>query len=58
VGTGFNNILNDNVARYYTQTNQAEIDGFDTFAIKIVLLSDNKYIVPTVEDIRMVGVSA
>lgn len=58
VGTGFNNILNDNVARYYTQTNQAEIDGFDTFAIKVVLLSDNKYIVPTVEDIRMVGVSA
>lgn len=57
-GTAFNNILNDNVARYYTLTNQAEIDGFDTFAIKIVLLSANKYIVPSVEDIRMVGVSA
>lgn len=57
-GTAFNNILNDNVSRYYTLTNQAEIDGFDTFAIKIVLLSDNKYIVPSVEDIRMVGVSA
>lgn len=57
-GTAFNNILNDNVARYYTMSNQAEIDGFDTFAIKVVLLSDNKYIVPAVEDIRMVGVSA
>jgi len=57
-GTAFNNILNDNVARYYTLTNQAEIDGFDTFAIKVVMLSGNKYIVPTVEDIRMVGVSA
>lgn len=57
-GTAFNNILNDNVVRYHTRTNQAEIDGFDTFAIKVVLLSDNKYQVPTVEDIRMIGVSA
>lgn len=57
-GTAFNNILNDNVARYHTMSNLAEIDGFDTFAIKVVLLSDNKYIVPTVEDVSMVGVSA
>lgn len=57
-GTAFNNILNDNVARYHTMSNQAEIDGFDTFAIKVVLLSDNKYIVPSVNDIRMIGASA
>lgn len=58
VGTAFRNILNDNVARYHTISNQAEIDSFDTFAIKIVLLSDNKYIVPEVDDISMMGVSA
>ena len=57
-GVAFNNILNDNVARYHTMSNQAEIDGFDTFAIKVVLLSNNKYIVPSVNDIRMMGVSA
>lgn len=57
-GTVFNNIQNDNVSRYFTMSTGAEIDGFDTFAIKIVLLSENKYIVPSVNDIRMVGVSA
>lgn len=56
--TAYNNILNDNVVRYHTISNLAPVDGFDTFAIKIVLLSDNKYIIPEIDDISMVGVSA
>jgi hypothetical protein len=58
VGTAYNNIQNDNVIRYYTISNQAEIDGFDSLSVKIVFLSQNKYLVPSVEDVRMIGVTA
>lgn len=56
--TAYNNILNDNVVRYHTLSNLSPIDGFDTFAVKIVLLSENKYIVPEIDDISMLGVSS
>lgn len=53
----FNNKINDNVVRYHS-TSLIEYDGFDTFQVKIVLLSDNQYIVPKVDDIRAIGVSS
>lgn len=54
---GFNNIMNDNVARYYNSS-LMEIDNFDTFQLKIVLLSDTPTMIPRVDDIRAIGVSA
>jgi hypothetical protein len=53
----FNNIQNDNVARYYT-TSLAAIDTYDSVQIKVVLLSPSVQIVPEVDTIRVVGVSA
>ena len=53
----FRNITNDNVSRYYN-TSMHSFDGFDTFAIKAVLLADSPDVVPQIEDIRAIGVSA
>jgi len=53
----FKNITNDNVARYYSQT-KVEYDTFDTWQLKVILLSPNDYIVPKIDDIRAVGVTA
>jgi hypothetical protein len=53
----FNNITNDNVARYYNSS-KVEFDKFDSMQIKIVFLSDNSYIVPKVDQIQVIGVSA
>jgi hypothetical protein len=55
--SAFNNILNDNVVRYYS-TSKNEFDTYDTLAIKIVPLSNTSYIVPRIDDIRVIGVSA
>ena len=55
--TAFNDIHNDNVATYYS-TSLTEYSTYDTFAIKIVLLSNNTFIVPRVDDVRAIGVSA
>lgn len=55
--TAFNNINNDNVVRYYTSTGSSA-DGFDTVAVKVVLLAANSYITPIVHDLRVLGVSA
>ena len=54
---GFNNIQNDNVARYYSSS-MVEYDSYDTFQIKIVLLADSRRVVPRVDDVRAIGVSA
>lgn len=54
---GFNNIQNDNVVRYYSSS-MTEYDSYDTFQIKIVLLADNRRLVPRVDDTRGIGVSA
>jgi len=53
----FNNRINDNVVRYYN-SNMTEFDTYDTFQLKIIFLADNQYIVPKVDDIRAIGVSA
>lgn len=53
----FNNIQNQNVVRYISSS-LTEYDTYDTLAIKIVPLSNTSYIVPRVDDIRVIGVSA
>lgn len=53
----FRNINNDNVARYYNSSMHV-YDGYDTFAIKIVMLSPSSAVIPEIEDIRAVGASA
>lgn len=53
----FKNNLNDNVARYYTNTGVA-FDNYDTCQFKLVLLSPNNSIVPKINNIRAVMVSA
>lgn len=53
----FNNKANDNVVRYYS-TSMVEYDTYNTFQLKIVMLSNNAYLVPKVDDVRAIGVSA
>jgi len=55
--TAFNNILSDNVSRYFS-TSMVQYDTYDTFSIKIVMLSNSTFIVPRVQDLRAIGVSA
>jgi hypothetical protein len=55
--TAFNNIQNDNICRYYNSS-LAAFDKYDTMQIKIVLLSNSSYIVPKVEQVQVIGVSA
>lgn len=55
--TAFNNILSDNVSRYFS-TSMIQYDTFDTFSIKIVMLSNSTFVVPRVQDLRAIGVSA
>lgn len=55
--TAFNNITNDNVARYYNSSLVA-FDKFDAMQIKIVFLSDSTYVAPKVDQIQVIGVSA
>lgn len=53
----FNNITNDNVARYYSSS-LVEYDKFDSMQIKIVMLADTTYKVPKVDQVQVIGVSA
>ena len=53
----FNNINNTNISRYYNST-FAEYDTFDSMQIKVVMLSDNTYAVPKIDQIQVLGVSA
>jgi hypothetical protein len=55
--TAFNNQLNDNVARYY-DLGMVEHDGYDTMQVKIVMLSNSSAVVPRVDSVRGLGVSA
>ncbi len=55
--TAFNNILNDNVVRYYNNA-MAAVDNYDSMAIKVVFLADGRGIVPEIDDIRVIAVSA
>ncbi len=53
----FNNTSGDNVARYYSTT-MVPYDKFDSYSLKVVLLSSDGIAVPRVDDIRSLGVSA
>jgi len=53
----FTNPQNYNIVRYYTPSN-VELDSYNVMSIKIDLLSNNINLVPEVEDIRVIGVSA
>jgi hypothetical protein len=55
--TAWNNIANDNVARYVSNS-LVEYDTFNSMQIKIVLLSDSTYVVPSVKQIQAIAVSA
>lgn len=53
----FNNITNDNVVRYYNSS-KVEFDTFNTFQLKVVLLSNNDHLVPKIDDVKSVAVSS
>lgn len=53
----YNNRVNDNIVRYHGSSMET-YDGYNTFAIKMVFLSENDIIVPKVENIRVIGVTA
>lgn len=55
--SAFLNNQNFNIVRYFNRS-MAKYDGFKTFAIKIVLKSDNYYLVPRVAEYRAIAVSA
>jgi hypothetical protein len=64
----FNNVLNDNVVRYFSRS-MVEYDTYDSMQLKVVLLSDLDQVsnndpasipttYPRVDDVRAVGVTA
>jgi len=53
----FNNVNNTNISRYYN-TALSEFDAFDSMQVKIVMLADNSYKVPKIDQIQVLGVSA
>lgn len=53
----FNNIMNDNVVRYYNSS-LMEFDGYNNMQLKIVLMSSVPNKIPRIDDIRIVGVTA
>jgi len=53
----FNNPMNNNISRYYNN-GLVEIDSFDSMQIKIVFLSDSTFVVPKIDQIQVLGVSA
>ena len=53
----FNNMLNDNVCRYYNSS-MIEFDRYHTMQIKTVLLSSHPNRIPRVDDISVIGASA
>jgi hypothetical protein len=55
--TAFNNKGNNNVVRYFNSVG-AQFDAFNTVQIKAVLLSDTTSIVPEIDQMEVLGVSA
>lgn len=53
----FNNPLNSGVSRYYND-DLVEVDKFDSMQVKIVFLSDSTYVIPKIDQIQVLGVSA
>lgn len=54
---GWNNIENDNTVRY-VNSSYVEFDRYTSMQIKVVLLAEQTHIVPKVESIQVIGVSA
>lgn len=54
---GFKYITDDNVVRYYNEQ-YSLFTTYDTFQIKVVMLSDDDDVIPKIDDIRAVGVTA
>lgn len=55
--TAFINKENDDIVRYFG-TNGESYDYYDRIAVKIVLLSNTRNLVPKVDDYRVIGISA
>lgn len=55
--TGYLNPLNLNIVRYFGPNGEV-FDGYSSVAIKTVLLSEDELIIPTVDDYRVISVSA
>jgi len=53
----FTNVQNDGIVRYYSASRQ-EYDTYDSVQLKIVLLSPSVQVVPKVDTVQVVGVSA
>jgi hypothetical protein len=53
----WNNVENDNTVRY-VNSEYVEFDRYTSMQIKIVLLATQSHIVPKVEAIQVIGVSA
>lgn len=53
----FNNIMNENVVRYYG-SDYNEFDGYHKAQIKIVMLSSEPNKIPRIDDVRAVGTTA
>ena len=53
--TAFLNANNSSIVRYYNEDG-SYFDGYNTFALKIILTSDQSYIVPRVGDMRAIAV--
>lgn len=55
--TAYNNKSNFNIVRYYNDDNGV-FDGYNTVQIKAVLLADSSNIVPEIDQLEVIGVSA
>lgn len=53
----FNYSLNNNMVRYYGSNNEI-YDGYNSFAVKLVFISDSDFIIPRVDDVRAIGTTA
>jgi hypothetical protein len=53
----WNNVENDNTVKY-VNSEYAEFDRYTSMQIKIVLLAEQTHVVPKVEMIQVIGVSA
>lgn len=55
--TAWNNVENDNQVRY-VNNEYAEFDRYTSMQIKVVLLAEQTHVVPKVEQLQVIGVSA
>lgn len=53
----FNAVMEANVMAYFTD-NKSKVENYDTMQFKVVFLSNNDILVPKIDDIRTVAVSA